>query len=98
MVEVPTGADFASLKEKMELLLQAVMKIAPPDDSVEVYTTEHLCKKFTVSKKTLQKWRDEGKIAFTKVGRKIVYKKADVQAFINQHRHEPWQKREAQML
>jgi len=38
-----------------------------------------------ISKRTSQKWRDEGKIAFSQIGGKIYYRYGDIEAFLKQH-------------
>jgi len=38
-----------------------------------------------ISKGTLRKFRETGQITFTRFGRKILYKKDDIDAFIDSH-------------
>ena len=38
-----------------------------------------------ISPRTAQTWRDEGLISFSQIGKKIYYKIADVEAFIDKH-------------
>ncbi len=38
-----------------------------------------------ISPRTAQTWRDEGLISFSQIGKKIYYKIADVEAFIEKH-------------
>lgn len=46
-----------------------------------------------VSLRTVQTWRDEGKIAFSQVGNKIYYKLSDVEKFMQEYRNEAFAKR-----
>ncbi|MBU8882371.1 DNA-binding protein [Flavobacteriaceae bacterium JJC] len=45
-----------------------------------------------VSQRTGQAWRDEGKIAFSQVGKKIYYKMSDVEKFLNEHHNQSFAK------
>lgn len=45
-------------------------------DNVEV------CYKLHISARTLQRWRSEGLVAFTKIGNKIWYLKKDIEALL----------------
>ena len=46
-----------------------------------------------VSLRTVQTWRDEGKITFSQVGNKIYYKLSDVEKFIQDYRNAAFAKR-----
>ena len=41
-----------------------------------------MMKRFNISRSTLKKWRLQGKLPFSKVGRKIFYNEADVQQLL----------------
>jgi excisionase family DNA binding protein len=47
--------------------------------------TDEVCKILNISRRTLQKMRDNGSILFTKTGKKIYYKASDVEAFLENH-------------
>ena len=50
---------------------------------------KEVSKEFKISISTLAKWRMERKhLPFSKVGKYIKYKRADVEAFLNSHRVE----------
>ncbi len=49
------------------------------------YVTDEVCKILNISRRTLQKMRDNGSIIFTKTGKKIYYKASDVEAFLESH-------------
>ncbi len=49
------------------------------------YVTDEVCKILNISRRTLQKMRDNGSIIFTKTGKKIYYKASDVEAFLENH-------------
>ena len=48
----------------------------------EVFTTKEFITYCKISLRTAQKLRDELKIPYSRVGRKILYKKSDVDAFL----------------
>jgi excisionase family DNA binding protein len=52
-----------------------------------VYTNDEVCELLRVTKKTLQKWRDEGRIGFSQVksGGKVWYTKNHIEEFLKQH-------------
>lgn len=45
-------------------------------------TTEEVSKLLKVSKRTLQNYRDEGKLGFSQIGSKIYYRSTDIEAFL----------------
>jgi excisionase family DNA binding protein len=46
-----------------------------------------VCQELNISKRTLQTWRDENKIPYSMIGKKIYYKSADVVKFLMSHYH-----------
>jgi len=49
------------------------------------YVTDEVCKILNISRRTLQKLRDNGSVLFTKTGKKIYYKATDVEAFLENY-------------
>jgi excisionase family DNA binding protein len=43
-----------------------------------------------VTNRTMQNYRDEGKIPFSQVGSKIYYRESDIEDFLEIHYHEAW--------
>lgn len=43
---------------------------------------EDVCRMLNISKRTLQSYRDSGKLAFSQINHKIYYKPEDVEAFL----------------
>lgn len=58
----------------------------------EYFTTQQLCVKLQVTERCVANWRANGKIAFTKIGRKIIYSTNQVDELINKHykKRRPW--------
>lgn len=63
--------------------------IAPKETFVD---NQELLKKMGISKRTAQKWRDEGVIAFSQVGNKIYYKLSDVEDLLKKHHRSSFNK------
>lgn len=63
-----------------------------PTSSEEFYTTQQLCEKLQVTERCVANWRANGKIAFTKIGRKIIYSSSQVEELLAKHyrRRRPW--------
>lgn len=51
-----------------------------------IYTNKTLAEKLDVSERTLKKYRDEGKLAFSQVHDKFWYKEKDVDDFLRKYR------------
>lgn len=75
--------------QKLDLLLQSIENVnlqsKPIDDWLN---NEKVCQQLGVTKRTLQKYRDEGKIKFSQFGRKILYRRQHVEQFLEKH-HNP---------
>jgi excisionase family DNA binding protein len=46
---------------------------------------QDVCELLHVSKRTLQHYRDSGKLPFSQIGAKIYYKASDIDTFLNDH-------------
>jgi phage terminase Nu1 subunit (DNA packaging protein) len=51
-----------------------------------IYNTDQLMNLLTVSRRTVQNWRDKGLIAFSAIQNKIYYRHSDIIAFLNTHK------------
>lgn len=54
--------------------------------------SQQFLRKMGVSKRTAQKWRDEGVIAFSQIGNKIYYKTTDVEELLKDYHRSPFRK------
>ena len=68
--------------DHLKLLIQSLQ----PGDRDRWYTTEDLCRRFRLSKRTLQNYRDRKLIKFSQIGNKIFYKHSDVEEFFTDHK------------
>ena len=77
---------FAQLMEGVLKKLERYCATARPMLDGEVYlTSEEVCKLLRLSSRTLQEYRDNGTIAYYKIGGKILYKQSDIQAMLERH-------------
>jgi len=81
-----TAEDFAVILQKVEAIETKVDTLSV--DSSRIYTINEACEFFNVSKRTLQKYRDEGMISFSQVGDKIFFQRSDIDAFLSCYRVE----------
>ena len=77
---------FAQLMESVLKKLERYCATARPMLDGEVYlTSEEVCKLLRLSSRTLQEYRDNGTIAYYKIGGKILYKQSYIQAMLERH-------------
>lgn len=77
----------ANILERLKEIENTVNKIAQSKQPFEDTWIDNvdLSNHLKVSLRTLQKWRDEGLISFTKFGGKIFYKASDVEAILRKN-------------
>ena len=76
--EMQTG--FEKFAEEMKAMLN---RSADTDKRLgKRYDSQDVCNMLQISPRTLQTFRDNGKLAYTQIGRKIFYKPEDVQAIL----------------
>lgn len=75
------------MNSKFEAILTALDEIRNGSSSVEkVYDTKSLSDYLKVGKSAIEKLRQEGELAYSKIGRTIIYTQSDVDALIqNNH-------------
>ena len=80
--------------ENMEEEVQPIVKAHKPKQAKETasssrqsewLTTDDVCAILKVTGRTVQNYRDEGKLAFRKTGQKIYYRREDVEEYINHY-------------
>ena len=79
--------DKAEIELKFEAILAALDEMKNGSNSVEkVYDTKSLSDYLKVGKSAIEKLRQDGELAYSKIGRTIIYTQADVDALIrNNH-------------
>ena len=81
---------FRVLTRKIDLLSDEVKKlnaINNPGFKECWLTSDEVCTKLDISKRTLQKYRDEDLLPFSRVGKKIYYKASDVEKVLEANVH-----------
>ena len=75
------------MNSKIEAILAALEEIRTGSNSVEkVYDTKGLSDYLKIGKSAIEKLRQDGELAYSKVGRTIIYTQSDVDALIkNNH-------------
>ena len=82
----PQMQTFAQLMEGILKKLERYCTTARPILGGEVYLTgEEVCQQLRLSTRTLQDYRDNGTIAYSKIGGKILYRQSDIQAMLERH-------------
>ena len=77
---------FAQLMEGILKKLERYCATARPMLGGEVYLTgDEVCSLLRLSTRTLQDYRDNGTIAYCKIGGKILYKQSDIQTMLERH-------------
>ncbi len=79
--------DKAEIELKLEAILAALGEIRTGSNSAEkVYDTRGLCDYLKIGKSAIEKLRQDGELAYSKIGRTIVYTQSDVDALLrNNH-------------
>lgn len=76
--------------EKIEKFLGSQIETSEPKSGW--VTNELACKLLNVTPRTMQNYRDNGIISFSKVGSKIYYKQSDLNSHLDSHFHSAFNK------
>ena len=69
---------FSALDEMLNVIQQALKNRTPHLNGEKFLSNRDVCKKLHVSSRTLQDWRDTGKIPFIQIKGKILYRQSEV--------------------
>jgi len=69
---------FTVLDELLDTIQQTIKNRTPHLNGEKFLTNRDVCKMLHVSSRTLQDWRDTGKIPFIQIKGKILYKQSEV--------------------
>ncbi len=84
-------AEFFSSLDRMEVSLARLATDRKPALNGERYMTDReLSERLKISTRTLQTWRDTGKIGYIKLDGKILYAESAVQKVLDAHYIEAW--------
>ncbi|NDV79435.1 helix-turn-helix domain-containing protein [Dysgonomonas sp. 511] len=70
---------FFSALGKMLDNIQLALKNRASNDN-RLLTSKEVCKLLCISPRTLQEWRNTGKIPFIKIGGKVLYRRKDIES------------------
>lgn len=92
----PSDANVYSIDGGYIKEVGALLRQLASDIDGEVYLTgEEVCKQLRLSTRTLQEYRNNGTIAYYKIGGKILYRQGDIQTMLEKHYYpiskKPWQ-------
>lgn len=78
--------DKAEIESKFEAILAALDEMKNGNSAEKVYDTKSLSDYLKVGKSAIEKLRQDGELAYSKIGRTIIYTQSDVDALIqNNH-------------
>lgn len=78
--------DKAEIELKFEAILAALEGMKNGNSAEKVYDTKSLSDYLKVGKSAIEKLRQDGELAYSKIGRTIIYTQADVDALLrNNH-------------
>lgn len=69
---------FSALDKMLDAINLTIKKRNSLTDNSQFLTTKDVCKLLHISPRTLQEWRDTGKIPFIKIGGKVLYRQSEV--------------------
>lgn len=76
----------ADMNLKIEAILTALEEMKNGNSVEKVYDTKGLCDYLKIGKSAIEKLRQDGELAYSKIGRTIIYTQADVDSLIrNNH-------------
>lgn len=78
---------FTALDELLDTIGQALKNRTPHLNGEKYLTNKDVCEMLHLSKRTLQDWRDTGKIPFIRIKGKILYRESEVLKLLDDTRH-----------
>lgn len=76
---------FTGLEELLDTIGQALKNRTPHLNGEKFLSNRDVCRMLHVSSRTLQDWRDAGKIPFIQIKGKILYKQSEIFQWIDKH-------------
>ena len=76
---------FTDLNELLDTIRRALKKRTPHLNGEKFLSNRDVCRMLHVSSRTLQDWRDTGKIPFIQIKGKILYKQSEVLKLLEQN-------------
>ncbi|NDV80131.1 MULTISPECIES: helix-turn-helix domain-containing protein [unclassified Dysgonomonas] len=76
---------FSALDDLLDTIRQALKNRAPHLNGEKFLSNRNVCQMLQISSRTLQDWRDTGKIPFIQIKGKILYKESEVLRWLEEH-------------
>lgn len=77
---------FQKIMDQLEAIQQKLNKDKLSTPLSDIWMdNQDVCELLHISKRTLQHYRDSGKIPFSQIGAKIYYKASDIDDFLSEH-------------
>ena len=87
IVNVVSAEELKPLMDKMDKIDSKLDLICEKGmTGKELLTIKDVCKLLNLSIRTLQRYRDEGKISFSQVGSKIYFTREDIQTLLDNYK------------
>lgn len=83
---------FLSLERLSRLMEHLFTSRKPELNGESFYTDEELSKKLKISRRSLQDYRNEGRIPYIKLGGKILYRSSDIEKMLEDGYRESFRK------
>lgn len=83
---IEVASFFTAMDELLNTIGQAFKNRTPHLNGEKFLSNRDACQMLHVSSRTLQDWRDTGKIPFIQIKGKILYKQSEVLAWLEQNR------------
>ncbi len=78
--------EFKRLKEGQEKILQIIAgRSSRKNDGLKVYTLDEVAKFFSVTKRTIYNWKEEGRLPVVVIGSKSYLTETQLQEFLTNH-------------
>lgn len=84
-------AFFEALEQTLSSLETAFENSKPSLNGERYLTDKEVSGKLKISRRTLQDYRDQGKIAYITLGGKILYRESDIEKMLQEHYCKAWQ-------
>ena len=81
---------YSQIKQAMECLSILMSEYRPLLNGERFLTDAELSERLKLSRRTLQEYRSNGKIAYYQLGTKILYKESDIEKLLNDNRQEAY--------
>jgi excisionase family DNA binding protein len=72
------GTFFTTLEELSNTIQQALQNRTPHLNGEKYLANKEVCQLLRISSRTLQNWRDTGKIPFVRIKGKILYRESEI--------------------